>query len=141
MSPKILNEKRTQENDTIKIERIVKDEILGNIKLVLTITKNQVMLRSWSAWGYSERRLRRVKLLKPYKGIDVVLAYDYGFEGEGHNHWRGVDIVPHDPSHVDMVLSKINDFDTFANTLSCLNNVCKGISTHNVVECDISKCL
>ena len=141
MSPKILSEERREENGIIKIKRIVKDEILGDIKLLLTIMPHEVSLRRWSAWGYREVTLRRIRLIKPYKGIDTILAYDYGFEGEGHSHWRGVDIVPRDPSHVDMVLSKIKDFDTFANTLSCLNNACKGISTHNVVECDISKCL
>jgi hypothetical protein len=141
MSPKILSEEKREENGIIKMKRIIKDEILGNIELVLTITPHEVSLKRWSAWGYGEKRLRRVELLKPYKGVNVVLAYDYGFEGEGHSHWRGVDIVPRDPSHVDRLLSQIRDFDTFADTLSCLNNVCKGISTHNVVECDISQCL
>jgi hypothetical protein len=141
MSPKIITEEKTEENGIIKIKRIVKDEIIGEIKLVLTITKNQVMLRRWSAWGYGETTLRRVKLLKPYKGIDVVLEYVYGFEGEGRNHWRGVDIVPRDPSHVDRLLAKIKDFDTFSQAINCLHNKCRGISTHNVIECDISRCL
>jgi hypothetical protein len=141
MTPKIISETKKEQPGKTIIERIVRDEILGKIRQVLTITHEEITLRSWSAWGYKETTLKKVKLVRPYKGIDVVLAYDYGYEGEGRSHWRGVDIVSRDPSHVDMLLRKIVDFDTFANTLECLRKVCREISTHNVVECDISACL
>jgi hypothetical protein len=141
MSPKILETKKEEKGDVVKHTRIVKDEILGKIRQVLTIAPGEIVLRRWGGWGYGESRLRRVKLLKPYKGIDTILAYDYGYEGEGHNHWRGVDIVPKDSSHVDMLMSKIRDFESFENVLECLHNTCREISTHNVVECDISACL
>jgi hypothetical protein len=141
MSPKLVSIKETEKDGKKTIERIVKDEILGNIKSVLIIKHEEIVLRTWSAWGYREKRLRKVKLRQPYKGVDTVLAYDYGFEGEGRNHWRGVDIVPRDPSHVGMLLSRIVDFDTFTNVLECLHNTCRKINTHNIVECDISACL
>ncbi len=141
MSPKIISVEKTEENGIIKIKRIVKDEILGTIRQVLTITPQEIVLRRWGGWGYGETRLRRVQLTRPYKGINIILAYDYGFQGEGHYDWRGVDIVPRDPSHVDMLLGKIKDFDTFADTLECLHKTCKDMSYINVVECDISACL
>ena len=82
MSPKILEVKKEEKDGVVRYTRIVKDEILGKIRQVLTIATNEIVLRSWSAWGYGEKRLTRVKLLKPYKGIDTILAYDYCFEGE-----------------------------------------------------------
>jgi hypothetical protein len=141
MLPKVISIKEDKKDGEKTIIRTVKDEILGIIKSVLIIKHEEIVLRTWSAWGYREKRLRKVKLRQPYKGVDTVLAYDYGFEGGGFNNWRGVDIVPRDPSHVDMLLSKIVDFDTFANVLECLRNTCRKISTHNIVECDISACL
>jgi hypothetical protein len=141
MSPKILEEKREEKDGIVKIRRVVKDEILGEITLVLTITPQEISLRKWYSRHYGETRLTRVKLLKPYKGIDTIIEYVHGFEGEGNNWWRGVDIVPFDPSHVNMLMSKVKDFDTFSQVISCLYDKCKGISTHNVVECDISACL
>ena len=141
MSPKIISVKREEKDGVIKITRIVKDEILGTIRQVLTITPQEITLRRWGGWGYGEDRLRRVQLKRPYKNINVVLAYDYGFEGEGHYNWRGVDIVPRDPNHVDALMAKIKDFDSFENALECLYRVCREISTHKVVECDISACI
>ncbi len=141
MSPKILEVKREEKDDVVKITRIVKDEILGKIRQVLIIAPGEVVFRKWYSRYYGESRLRRVKLQKPYKGIDVVLAYDYGFQGEGHYDWRGVDIVPRSNEDVDKLLGKIKDFDTFADTLECLHKTCKDMSYINVVECDVSACI
>jgi hypothetical protein len=141
MSPKILEEKREEKDNVVKITRIVKDEIIGKIRLTLTITKDEITLRRWSAWGYGETRLRRVELTQPYKNINVVLAYDYGYEGEGKSHWRGVDIVPRNNDDVDMLMSKVKDFDSFAQVVGYLHDKCREISYFNVVECDISTCL
>ncbi len=141
MSPKIISVKREEKDDVVKITRIVKDEILGTIRQVLTITPQEIVLRRWGGWGYGERRLRRVQLTRPYKGINIILAYDYGFQGEGHYDWRGVDIVPRSNEDVDKLLAKVRDFDTFADTLECLHKTCKDMSYINVVECDISACL
>jgi hypothetical protein len=141
MSPKIISIKETEKDGKKIIERVVKDEILGNIRQVISIAPGEVVLRRWSAWGYAEKRLKKITLTRPYKRIDTILAFDYGFEGEGRSHWRGVDIVPKNPSHVDALMTKIKDFDTFSQVISCLHDKCKDISTHNVVECDITACL
>jgi hypothetical protein len=141
MSPKIISIKETEKDGKKIIERIVKDEVAGNIRQVLTIAPGEVVLRRWSAWGYGEKRLKKVTLTRPYKGISVILSYDYGFEGEGRSHWCGVDIVSRNNEDVDKLLSKIKDFDTFTDTLECLYRVCKAMSYVNVVECDITACL
>jgi hypothetical protein len=141
MSPKIIETKREEKDGIVKIRRTVVDEILGRLTQVLTITPQEITWRTWGDRQYRETTLRRVRLLKPYKGIDTILVLTHGFEIEGRNHWRGVDIVSRNNEDVDRLLSKIKDFDSFADVVSCLHNVCKEISTHNVVECDITACL
>ncbi len=141
MSPKIISVEKTEKNGIVEIRRIVKDEILGTIEQLLIITPQEVSLRKWYGRHYGETTLKRVKLSKQYKGIDVILTLTRGFEGEGNNWWRSVDIVPRSNEDVDKLLGKIKDFDTYADVLSCLQNTCRDMSYINVVECDVSACI
>jgi len=143
---KILNVEKKEENGVVVWERVVKDEIWGRIVQRLIIdTPRVVVSRSWMDRHYGETRLEKVVLSKPTRwkdrDVSVVLVYTRGSEGEGNNHWYSVDIVPSDPRQVDEFLQSIKDFDTWWKAISCLENTCRGISVHYVVECDLSPCL
>ena len=143
---KILSVKKTEEDGVTIWERVVKDEVWGRIVQRLVIDPQRVVaLRSWMDRHYSETRLEKVVLSRPVRwndrDVSVVLTYVRGHEGEGNNHWYGVDIVPSDPRHVDAFLQSIKDFDTWWQAVTCLRNTCRDIGYTYVVDCDISPCL
>jgi hypothetical protein len=143
---KIISVEKEERDGLIIWRRVLRDEILGVVRQQLAINPGQkVTMRSWTDRHYWESRLEKVVLPRvvQWRGRDVhvVLAYVRGSEGEGNNWWRGVDIVPRDPSHIDALLSKIVDFDTYSDVVACLRETCKQMSYFNTVECDISPCI
>jgi len=136
-----------QEKDGVTVwRRVLKDEIWGKINQVLIINPSrEVSLRSWMDRHYWETTLRRVQLAEPVRvgdrEVGVVLEYTRGHEGEGNNHWRTVTLVFRDENHVDALLSRIVDFDTYERTITCMRDACKEISYFYTVVCDVSACL
>jgi hypothetical protein len=142
---KIISVKRQEKDGLVVWERELRDEVWGRITQRLTIKPGEkATMQSWMDRHYWESRLEKVVFSEPvqWRGRDVhvVLVYTRGSEGEGRSQWRGVDIVSRDPQHIDALLSRIADFDTYHDVVTCLHNTCKEMSYFNVVECDISPC-
>ncbi len=134
MSPKVLKVEKEEKGDTVIYKRVVQDEIIGKIHQLIMVTKNEAVRRSWSAWGYAEKRLKRIKTKDGREGIDVI----WGNEGEGRSDWYWCIIVPPDSFQIDRLFESIRDLERFDTIIVHLHNEILTKNVNRRVEHDLS---
>ena len=134
MGPRILSTNEENRDGVKIIRRALIDEILGQVKQELAITKDRVVHRTWFARHYGETEIRRIKTRDGKDAIDVV----WGHEGEGKSDWYWCIIVPPDPQQIDRLFSAVKDHETYGKIMSLLHDQCLSKNVNKRVECDLS---
>jgi hypothetical protein len=134
MGPRILSTNEENRDDVKIIRRTLLDEILGQVKQELVITKDKVVHRTWFARHYNETALKRIKAKDGRDAVDVV----WGHEGEGRSDFSWCIIVPPDPQQIDQLFSAVKDHETYGKIMRLLHDQCLAKNVNKRVECDLS---
>ncbi|MDT7870302.1 MAG: hypothetical protein RQ839_09035 [Thermoproteus sp.] len=124
---------------SIVLERRRNVDAAGTFNEVLSITSKEISKKTWGTRFYAETTIR-----KSYLGSSNIPAIHLirGVESEGNNHWRSVMIIPTEPSQIDVLLSKIKDFETFEAVAKCLHEICnRACGYRDAIICDMNICL
>ena len=125
----------------IVLERRRNVDAAGTFDEVLSIAPKEISKKTWGTRFYAETTIR-----KSYLGSSNIPAIHLirGVESEGNNHWRSVMIIPTEPSQIDVLLSKIKDFETFEAVAKCLHEICNrggACGYRDAIICDLNICL
>jgi hypothetical protein len=125
----------------VVLERRRYVDAAGTFEQTLTITPNEISMQTRGSRYYAETTIRRSRL----SSYDIpAIHYLHGTESEGNNHWHSVMIIPTEPSQIDVIWSKIKDFETFEAVAKCLHEICNrggACGYRDAIICDLNICL